>query len=175
MTNTVMVKEDQLELQEEPEHRFMGQLRTLPAIREYVEAGNATLTVRSKKTSERFTFKFVRPAAKEGCACPIFVRLLTGPDNESHYEYLGVIWPDKGGYRFVWSHKSRILLDAPSAKAATWFIARLSHLQTQLLEQAEVWHEGRCGRCGRKLTVPESIGSGYGPECISHILHRRQS
>jgi hypothetical protein len=30
-----------------------------------------------------------------------------------------------------------------------------------------VWHEGRCGRCGRKLTVPESIESGFGPECAS--------
>src|ERR1019366_4832357 len=29
----------------------------------------------------------------------------------------------------------------------------------------EVWHEGKCGRCGRKLTVPESIERGIGPEC----------
>jgi hypothetical protein len=32
-----------------------------------------------------------------------------------------------------------------------------------------IWHEGRCGRCGRRLTVPESIESGYGPECIGKI------
>jgi hypothetical protein len=30
----------------------------------------------------------------------------------------------------------------------------------------EFWHEGRCGRCGRRLTVPDSIASGYGPECV---------
>jgi hypothetical protein len=29
----------------------------------------------------------------------------------------------------------------------------------------EVWHEGRCGACGRRLTVPESIERGLGPEC----------
>jgi hypothetical protein len=29
----------------------------------------------------------------------------------------------------------------------------------------EVWHEGRCGRCGRALTVPESVERGIGPEC----------
>ena len=28
----------------------------------------------------------------------------------------------------------------------------------------EVWHEGRCGKCGRKLIVPESIARGIGPE-----------
>jgi hypothetical protein len=31
----------------------------------------------------------------------------------------------------------------------------------------EFRHEGRCGRCGRTLTVPESIDSGFGPECIN--------
>lgn len=36
----------------------------------------------------------------------------------------------------------------------------------ELPEQIEVWHEGRCGRCGRRLTVPESIANGLGPECI---------
>ena len=28
----------------------------------------------------------------------------------------------------------------------------------------EINHEGRCGRCGRALTVPESVASGIGPE-----------
>jgi hypothetical protein len=31
----------------------------------------------------------------------------------------------------------------------------------------ELWHEGRCGKCGRALTVPESIESGLGPVCES--------
>lgn len=35
----------------------------------------------------------------------------------------------------------------------------------QDLPECEVWHEGRCGRCGRKLTVPESIETGIGPDC----------
>lgn len=33
------------------------------------------------------------------------------------------------------------------------------------LSRLQVWHEGRCGRCGRKLTVPSSIETGLGPEC----------
>jgi hypothetical protein len=28
-------------------------------------------------------------------------------------------------------------------------------------------HAGKCGRCGRKLTVPQSIETGIGPECAS--------
>jgi len=27
----------------------------------------------------------------------------------------------------------------------------------------------RCGRCGRVLTVPESVESGFGPECIGRL------
>lgn len=30
---------------------------------------------------------------------------------------------------------------------------------------AEVMHEGKCCRCNRPLTHPESIGLGFGPEC----------
>jgi hypothetical protein len=33
----------------------------------------------------------------------------------------------------------------------------------------EFWHEGKCCRCGRKLTVPASIASGIGPECATKI------
>ena len=40
---------------------------------------------------------------------------------------------------------------------------------TYRITKADGWHEGRCGRCGRKLTVPESIEAGYGPECINLV------
>jgi hypothetical protein len=51
--------------------------------------------------------------------------------------------------------------------AFAWFWDRLRN--GNLPEQVEVHHEGRCGRCGRALTVPESIESGFGPECINHV------
>jgi hypothetical protein len=37
------------------------------------------------------------------------------------------------------------------------------------MNAVEFWHEGKCGRCNRKLTVPSSIESGFGPECINHV------
>ncbi len=36
-------------------------------------------------------------------------------------------------------------------------------------EQLEVWHEGCCGKCGRKLTDAESIARGIGPECYGKM------
>lgn len=33
----------------------------------------------------------------------------------------------------------------------------------------EIWHEGRCCRCNRKLTVPASIELGLGPDCAEDV------
>jgi hypothetical protein len=57
--------------------------------------------------------------------------------------------------------------DAPSARAFDW---TWRHIARGIMPDAlEIWHEGRCGRCARRLTVPESIAQGFGPECIGKI------
>ena len=33
----------------------------------------------------------------------------------------------------------------------------------------EVWHEGCCARCAKRLTVPASIEMGYGPDCAETL------
>jgi DNA-directed RNA polymerase subunit RPC12/RpoP len=35
-----------------------------------------------------------------------------------------------------------------------------------LPEQIKVYHEAKCARCGHRLTVPESIETGFGPNCL---------
>lgn len=133
--------------------------RQLPAGTEhaFLLAGNATFTVVSKKTGSRFTFRVRRPKPDS----PHFVTVLTGSDNEHSYTFLGTIFAD-GTYRH--GRKSSISESAPSARAFAWFYGMLTSPE-RLAAQAEVWHEGRCCRCGRKLTVPSSIEAGIGPEC----------
>lgn len=126
----------------------------------FAQAGNARLTLVSKKTGTRFTYRLRRPADDK----PTFVQLLTGSDNESDYTFFGTIFSD-GSFRH--SRKSSIGETAPSAAGFAWFWAHLA--KGNLPETIEVHHEGRCGRCGRALTVPESIESGFGPECINHV------
>jgi hypothetical protein len=127
----------------------------------FAQAGNATFTLRSKKTGGRFTY---RVRQSEDDASFFFVQLLTGPDNTADYAYLGVI------RRGVYFHgkKSRITRDAPSNKAFEWFWRMLAASELPL-DQVEVFHCGRCGRCGRPLTVPESVASGFGPDCIGKL------
>lgn len=147
-----------------PEMR--GQLTSIDAIKTFVLAGRATITVRSRATNTRFTYRIRSPRTNNRNRPIWFVQLLSGADNENSYQYLGNIY---GDHSYRHGRKSRITTDANSARAFNWFWSVIQSGNEALLRQAEVWHEGRCGRCGRKLTVPESIVSGFGPECIHKI------
>lgn len=135
----------------------------------FMLAGNATVTLRSKETGTRFTYK-LRKAPDEGRGpgrrgFPTFVALMNGPDNETAFQYMGNIFPDNNQYEH--GRKAKVSHLAPSSIAFLWTWERL--VQGILPSKVEVWHEARCGRCGRKLTVPESIESGFGPECITKV------
>src|SRR4051812_27477464 len=149
-----------------------GKLSTAEEVKRFVEAGNATITVVSKKSGTRYTFRFSRPSAADTqmhnqafSARPIWVSLLAGTDNESNYSFMGTIFPTRCMWDVRRSAKSKVGEDAPSWSAMMWFVESVYKHPERLVEHAEVWHEGRCGRCGRKLTVPESIMTGFGPEC----------
>jgi hypothetical protein len=123
----------------------------------FLTAGNATFTVVSKRTGARFTYR-VRASEKYGPE-KLFASVLTGPDNTSDYTYLGVI----EGSALRRTRASTIDRDALSFQALSWL---LGHIDSPMVE---FHHCGRCARCGRALTTPESIESGMGPECRSKI------
>lgn len=141
----------------------------LPDPLKFVLAGNAIVTLHSEKTGAHFTYRVRRPKDSSLIAPVWFVQVLTGPSNEDDYEHLGVIRPAANLTGLSYSHgvRSRIRADAPSAVAISWALRRL--LAKQPLPSCQILNEGRCGRCGRRLTVPESIQSGFGPECINHV------
>jgi Family of unknown function (DUF6011) len=86
--------------------------------------------------------------------------------NTNNYDWddEGPHFADPGGHG---GQKSRVGREAPSAKAFDWAWRALT--KGTMPANLEVWHEGRCGRCGRKLTVPESIARGIGPECAGRM------
>lgn len=128
---------------------------------QFILAGNALFTVENTATGNRFTFKVRKPDDDK----PHFVSVLTGPDNEHDYAFLGTVF-DPRSYRH--GRRSRIAQDAPSAKAFEWLFRQLS-TGHPLPPQVRLCHCGKCGRCGKTLTVPESVESGFGPECIKAI------
>lgn len=130
-------------------------------IREFILAGNALFTLKSLRTGKHFTFKVKRRMQVDPQTCtqvPLqpaswVVNVLNGPDNTSNYKYLGHINAEE---QFFTSAQM-----TPARKGFAWCWKNLERCG----ERFEFRHAGRCGRCGRLLTHPDSIESGIGPEC----------
>jgi hypothetical protein len=122
----------------------------------YIRGGRGRATLIGKET--RYTFKFGQSSDKHDG--PIFVKLLTGPNNDSDYVYIGYI--PNGRWELVAGKKGNA--SHPAFRALAWYIAK-AHQAPTVAKQATFLHEGSCGWCGRTLTVPESITRGIGPEC----------
>lgn len=143
-----------------------GQINGAEQALKFALAGDARLTLVSRKTGTRFTFRVAQKRDEDKRPVgPHFVSVLTGSDNTRDYTFLGSIF-DRALYRH--GRKSRVGADAPSTRAFAWVFDRLA--KGQLPEQVEIWHEGRCGVCGRPLTTPESIATGIGPVCAERGL-----
>lgn len=132
--------------------------------RQFMTAGKAVVTLVSTRTGNRFTYRLT---ASEDGQCH-FVGLLNGPDNNSNYKYIGRI--ARGVF---WAGRKRprpddIARNAPSVRAFDWAWRALA--QDRVPAELEIWHEGNCGRCGRRLTVPQSIERGFGPECAGKVM-----
>ena len=128
----------------------------------FIFGGKAVFTVVSTGTGKRYTFKVTRKPGvlADDFGGVYFAKVLKGSDNWSNYEYTGVVFGadlDK----LVAGRNGKP--GEPSHKALAWLLRNLDS------DQVEVWHEGKCGKCGRKLTVPESIETGFGPHCAAEM------
>lgn len=133
--------------------------------KEFVLAGRSVFTV-SNPSGERYTFRVNKSKESGNRAACWFVSLLTGPDNTSDFTYLGLLRHDTGAV--LLTRASRYKADSKPVRVAEWVLANI-WLGLDLPEGYAVHHEGRCGKCGRVLTVPESIESGIGPECAKQL------
>lgn len=148
-----------------------AEFKSYETLHPFLWAGNATFTLISRQSRTRFTYKITKPEwelkkPKEEQVL-FYAAVLNGPDNIYNYLYLGQVNIVDQSFRTT--SGSKVSKSAPSMIAFEWFIRNLFRNPIVLFSKAEIYHEGRCGRCGRKLTVPESIASGFGPECISKL------
>lgn len=134
-------------------------------IRTFLTAGVATFTLESHKTRAHLTFQV--QLTPQGNAW--FVRVLTGPDNTADYSYMGLMTEDSQGRLGVReTAKTRISKGSTSFQAMQWLLGRLN-AGRGIAPEAELHHMGRCARCNRELTHPESIKTGLGPECAKRV------
>jgi len=126
----------------------------LTNLAEFMFAGNAIFTVQNTKSGKHFTYKVKKVPRKKMW----WVRVLT---KHKQWKYLGCI--DKDAFRAT--QASIGMIGELSFKGFLWLYKHRDSLPT---ESILVFHEGYCGRCGRRLTRPESVQNGFGPECIKY-------
>lgn len=137
-------------------------LNTITLDEKFFFGGNATFTIESLKTGTHKTFKIKKMEPSERFPNPAFsLFLLIGPDNTRDYCYIGMVNEFNGQIRFT--GKSKRNGQSPDVMIFNWFMTHL--FGDGQLMNAKVHHIGKCGCCGRALTVPESILCGLGPEC----------
>jgi hypothetical protein len=134
---------------------------TLADAKAFAAAGNAIITLQSLRTETHYTYRIRLAEPRPGAAPVYFVNLLAGGNaDEGSFVYLGII---RDGV-FMLTGKSHMNRDSAPVKAFRFF-----WMSTELHPELVVRHEGHCGRCGRTLTVPQSIDRGIGPECADKM------
>jgi hypothetical protein len=140
-------------------------IRDVAQARSFTLAGKAVLTLQSARTNQHFTYRVKQAVDRAtGEIQPLwFVSLLTnGSADEGQFSYIGVIRSDA----FALTAKSKAGLDAASVQAFAFFWNRC---RAEIPASLNVMHAGKCGRCGRTLTHPESLETGIGPECAQRL------
>ncbi|QNH71474.1 hypothetical protein PP938_gp103 [Rhizobium phage AF3] len=123
-------------------------------ISRFIFAGKSIFTLKSRRTEDHFTYKVKK--RKEGL---YYVFVLS-----KGFEYIGTL-QDR---RFFPSKKHGRSLDELPLRAFKWSI---DHIETgKVPSELEFYHEGKCARCLRPLTDPNSLKTGLGPECRTKIV-----
>lgn len=123
---------------------------------------NATITIVSPVSGDHRTFR-IRTIRKGNLEGKRVVELLTGPDNGSDFKGFGFV--DNIGEIKVWER----FRDIEGKSIHEKYANMLCYPERWQAKGVEYMFALRCRRCGRLLTVPESITSGYGPECIKYV------
>lgn len=123
----------------------------------------------AKGCGDHYTYRLVRKEAVGSYPEAYFISLLTGPDNESDYTYLGMLDHASGAVRIT--KASKYARDSWPVCLLERALSRVWIGDTAAIRAAgfDLRHEGRCGRCGRTLTTPESLERGIGPDCFAAI------
>lgn len=138
-------------------------------------AGSAKFTLTSRKTGNRFTFQ-IRSGAKDRSKnwstnnqnhTFYFVKVLNGPDNGKDFMLIGFLKRADESSKIVSFEAYQKTRTAPSRFAIEWFLQKVFVVGV-IPDDVTIDWASSCNRCGRELTVPESIKSGYGPECLGH-------
>jgi len=136
--------------------------------KEFITAGDSIWTI-EQPDGTHYTYRFQVVEANDRWPEAVFVKLLTGPDNSNDYTFMGKY--DRHTGQVTTTAKSAKFEGSRPLRLLNRILIRIYSGDHDAYESHgyKTHHEGRCGRCARRLTVPSSIESGIGPECAKHV------
>jgi hypothetical protein len=122
-------------------------------------AGKSRLTIKNPETGNHIKLRMKRKKDS-----PIFyLQLALLDDKEAGYRYAGAYQLESKKF----FPAKDIQQGSTIERIANFLIEAVSN--PFRLNKLEIMHEGKCCRCGRTLTNPESIQHGIGPECSGKL------
>jgi len=125
--------------------------RRISDLKGFLLAGNAMATFMNRETGNKYLYR-VRRTHKGAIDWERKRSWLVAMKTITGFQNIGVI---------LWNGQYKGKDASQGQKVFDWVWRHQNHLPPQV----EVWHIGRCGQCGRKLTDPESVERGIGPVC----------
>lgn len=132
----------------------------------FMLAGKSEFILHSSKTGEYFEYYLTKKASmnNENEFIYFLNTKLSGKK-----VYAGVLWYDNkvGEFKFSKGQKGEVDNNHLNIRSLLFVLNKLN--SGGVPQYCTVYHTGTCGRCGRKLTTPESILTGLGPECSKKV------
>jgi len=120
----------------------------------------APFTVKSKKTGKDYTFK-VSQVPFNGHN---YIHIKTEREY-LNFNYTGYFRDGNIVRKNKETNKTEVV-NTPAAEAAAWLLRQLKEKKFgNLSASVEIYHLGKCLKCGKTLTDSESIEIGFGPIC----------
>lgn len=133
--------------------------------RNFIFAGHSIFTLENSETGNYITFR-IRQIKKNNQLVPnqFAIQCKSLNDGDYGYQFLGFLNLDRKYFK-RWGNANPSYI---GYKTLYWLLNNLENLEK--FTKLKIYHEGVCCKCGRTLTVPESIDNGIGPECMERIL-----
>lgn len=135
-------------------------------LKPYILGGRTTFTLVSTKLNKRYTYYITQDNKMPE---RYFVKVMHGSDNTAYndgYHFLGWFYADT--FRLKMGNQSDGHQRTDAAKMFDYFLD-IVEKRRPWPDTCEFYASTHCARCGRKLTTPESIAKGIGPDCLEAL------
>jgi hypothetical protein len=132
-------------------------------------AGKSVLTFQNQEKGTHITVKSTqaRDKADRKIKLPyFFIKVRVLGDKESGFVFAGTIFQDSMRYAL----SSKVNEGEQIDNIMKFLMTALKRPAVLKERHVSLLHEGHCCRCGLPLTHPESIDTGFGPDCLKTVL-----